>query len=203
MAGIHHAPQWRGGMATRGERGAGGYASDWNSRQWAGLDLGTTPGGRPFQQGLKEGGFVEDQNVALEFRWANNEYDRLPELAADLVRQRVSVVVAIGNNLPARAAKAATSTIPIVFVNGVDPVQFGLVASIGRPGANTPGSRCSPPILLKSECKSCTMSFLPPKSLATLLIRTIVLPILLMAAAPSTSWFAVGEARLNLRPFGR
>jgi putative ABC transport system substrate-binding protein len=95
--------------------------------------------GRAFQQGLKEGGFVEDQNVALEFRWANNDYDRLPELAADLVRRRVSVVVAIGNNLPARAAKAATSTIPIVFVNGVDPVELGLVASIGRPGANITG----------------------------------------------------------------
>jgi putative ABC transport system substrate-binding protein len=95
--------------------------------------------GRAFQQGLKEGGFVEGQNVALEFRWASNDYDRLPDMAADLVRQRVSVVVAIGNNLPARAAKAATSTIPIVFVNGVDPVQLGLVASIGRPGANITG----------------------------------------------------------------
>jgi ABC-type uncharacterized transport system substrate-binding protein len=95
--------------------------------------------GPAFQQGLKEGGFVEDQNVALEFRWANNNIDRLPELAADLVRRRVSVVVAIGNNLPARAAKAATSTIPIVFVNGIDPVELGLVASIGRPGANITG----------------------------------------------------------------
>jgi ABC-type uncharacterized transport system substrate-binding protein len=100
---------------------------------------GQRPVGPPFQQGLKEGGFVEGQNVALEFRWANDDYDRLPELAADLVRRRVSVIVAIGNNLPARAAKAATSTIPIVFVNGVDPVQFGLVASIGRPGANITG----------------------------------------------------------------
>ena len=95
--------------------------------------------GPAFLQGLKEGGFVEDQNVALEFRWANNDYDRLPGLATDLVRRRVSVVVAIGNNLPARAAKAATSTIPIVFVNGVDPVELGLVASIGRPGANITG----------------------------------------------------------------
>jgi putative tryptophan/tyrosine transport system substrate-binding protein len=109
--------------------------------------LGTGPAGfwaapsvgRAFQQGLNAGGFVEGQNVALEFRWANNDYGRLPELAADLVRRRVSVVVAIGNNLPARAAKAATSTIPIVFVNGIDPVEFGLVASIGRPGANITG----------------------------------------------------------------
>ncbi len=95
--------------------------------------------GPAFQQGLKAGGFVEDQNVALEFRWANNDSDRLPELAADLVLRRVSVIVAIGNNLPARAAKAATSTIPIVFVNGVDPAKLGLVASIGRPGANITG----------------------------------------------------------------
>jgi putative ABC transport system substrate-binding protein len=92
-----------------------------------------------FQQGLKEGGFVEGQNVAFEFRWANNDNDRLPDMAADLVRRRVSVVLAIGNNLTARAAKAATSTIPIVFLNGIDPVQFGLVASIARPGANITG----------------------------------------------------------------
>jgi putative ABC transport system substrate-binding protein len=75
----------------------------------------------------------------LELRAANDRSDRLPELAAELVRHRVSVVVATGNNLPARAAKAATSTIPIVFINGVDPVQLGLVASIGRPGANITG----------------------------------------------------------------
>jgi putative ABC transport system substrate-binding protein len=95
--------------------------------------------GPAFQRGLKEGGFVEGQNVGLEFRWANNDIGRLPELAADLVRRRVSVVVAIGNNLPARAAKAATSTIPIVFVNGIDPVTSGLVASIARPDANITG----------------------------------------------------------------
>jgi hypothetical protein len=96
-----------------------------------------------FQQGLKEGGLVEDQNVEIEFRWANYDYNRLPGLATDLVRRQVSVIVAIGNNLTPRAAKAATSTIPIVFLIGADPVQVGLVASIGRPGANITGVTCN------------------------------------------------------------
>ena len=70
---------------------------------------------------LKEAGFNDGQNLAVEQRWADNQYDRLPEMAADLVRARVSLILAIGNNLPARAAKAATSTIPIVFVMGANP----------------------------------------------------------------------------------
>ena len=86
-----------------------------------------------FMQGLKEAGFIEGQNLAFEQRWANNQYDRLPEMAADLVRARVSLIVAIGNNLPARAAKAATSTIPIVFSMGADPVALGLVANLQPP----------------------------------------------------------------------
>src|SRR5262245_17389701 len=101
-----------------------------------------------FQQGLKERGFVVGENVALEFRWANSDYDRLHDMAADLVRRRVSVVVAIGNNLPARAAKAGTSTIPIVFVIGADPVRLGLVARIGRPGANITGVTLLAPDLI-------------------------------------------------------
>jgi putative tryptophan/tyrosine transport system substrate-binding protein len=92
-----------------------------------------------FMRVLKEAGFNDGQNLAVEQRWANNRYDQLPEMAADLVRARVSLILAIGNNLPARAAKAATSTIPIVFVMGADPVALGLVASFNRPGGNITG----------------------------------------------------------------
>jgi putative ABC transport system substrate-binding protein len=92
----------------------------------------------PFLQGLKETGFVAGQNVAVEYRYAENQYDRLPALAADLVRRRVAVIVAEGAT-PALAAKAATTTIPIVFATGGDPVAQGLVASLNRPGANVTG----------------------------------------------------------------
>jgi putative tryptophan/tyrosine transport system substrate-binding protein len=93
----------------------------------------------PFLQGLKETGYVEGQNLAIEYRWAENQVDRLPALAADLVRRRVAVIVA-GGTEAALAAKAATTTIPIVFFTGGDPVALGLVASLNRPGANLTGS---------------------------------------------------------------
>jgi putative tryptophan/tyrosine transport system substrate-binding protein len=109
-----------------------------------------------FRKGLRAIGYIEGRNIRIEYRWADGQYDRLPAMAAELVAEKVTILVAAGGALAALAAKAATSTIPIVFMAGGDPIQLGLVVGFNRPGGNATGVNVFVSELGRSGLACCT-----------------------------------------------
>ena len=127
-----------------------------------------------FRQGLREAGFVEGQNVAIEYRWADGQNGRLPELAADLVRRQVAVIV--GHGQAVQIAKAATTTTQIVFVVGDDPVRIGLVANLNRPGGNVTGVTFIATDVTAKRLRLCTSWFPKRTSSPCCWTRTLWMP---------------------------
>ena len=130
-----------------------------------------------FYRGLSDAGFVEGRNAAIEYRWAEGHNDRLPALAADLVRRQVTIIFVAGSTPGALAAKAATKTIPIVFLVGTDPVKVGLVASLAQPGANITGiTVLSVELIAKSLELTTIWCLQPPRSQCSLIRPTSFKP---------------------------
>jgi putative tryptophan/tyrosine transport system substrate-binding protein len=143
----------------------------------------------PFRQGLKESGFVEGQNVSIEYRWADGRRERLPTMAADLVNRRVAVIATTGGMATAIAAKAATATIPIVFQGGGDAVRLGLVASLNHPGGNVTGAMPSA-TTLETKAVQYLRDLVPAAALLGVLVNRINYPsyIETEAAARELHW---------------
>jgi putative tryptophan/tyrosine transport system substrate-binding protein len=162
-----------------------GYLSSTSSAPYA-------PFVAAFQQGLKEVGFVAGQNVTIEYRWAEGQFDRLPALAADLVRRQVAVIAVGGGGVTALAAKDATSTIPIVFAFGSDPVKLGLVTSLNRPGGNITGVSTIAVALGRKRLEL----------LRDLLPRAVAIGFLMNPGSPNTE-FDVPDMQIAARGLGK